>query len=568
MYLYVLRNYKRLSVLVIIFSFFFSVFSAASVSILMPFVNFIFAGNSVTVVPLAMPFALSDKRLWLIVLCLSTWTLFILKNIFYVTAMRKVSVLKNNLMQHLREDYLQRTLAQPMGYFYNTPSGYITARLFDSTRQFAEKLSASFYDIARTIPLIAIYAAILVFISWKLTALSLILVPLISLAGNRFNKILQRSIADEQRALGNLILQVQQRIYGIKLVKLFSAERSESDKFHTQSEELGRVLISRDRLESGGIAVIEMIGVSAGVVLLYVIGMETLDGRFNYGPGGFVLFIAAVFSMIDPAKQLIRAVHTLKETRILWNTLHKQKPVSKEKTLPDIPVNDFRDHIRFDGVTYGYDEPAALLFENLELIIRKGEKVFLKGKSGIGKSTLIDLMLGLIEPATGSVTLDGIPVGRIRREDMARLFGVVTQEAFLFHDSIRNNLAYHLTGQTDAAIIEAIRQVDLFDWFQNQPQGLDTRIGDRGQTMSGGEKQRLMLARMILRDPAILIFDEATSALDIEAEKKLHEIIFRIFGSKTMILISHRHTLMAFADRVVEIRWHGVYEAKKTASFT
>lgn len=568
MYSSVLKRYRRLSVSIIVFSFFFSVFSAASVSVLMPFVNFIFADENMTAVPLAMPIDLTNKKLWLIVLCVCTWVLFILKNIFFVAAQRRTAVMKNSLMQQLRENFLQKTLTKPMNYFYDTPSGYITARLFDTTRQLSEKLSVSLYDIARTIPLLLIYAAILVFISWKLTALSLVLVPLISLAGNRFQKILQRSIADEQQVVGRLALQVQQKIYGIKLVKLFNAEKSESERFHQQSSELNRILTFRDHLESGGIAVIEMIGVSAGVLLLYVIGTETLDGRFNYGPGGFVLFIASVFSMIDPAKHLIRAVHTVRETKILWNTLHEPEPAPKEKNVPVVAVNHFSDRIEFTGVSFRFDAQAPMLFENLDFTIHKGEKIVLAGKSGIGKSTLIDLMLGLIEPGKGTVTLDGIPVGRIRRDDMAQIFGVVTQEEFLFHDTIRSNLAYYLAGCSDTAIIEAIKEVHLYDWFQNQPQGLDSRIGDRGQTMSGGEKQRLVLARMILRNPDIIIFDEATSALDIEAEKKLHEIVFRIFGNKTMIFISHRHTLHALADRIVEIRRRGICEVKKMPSFT
>ena len=568
MYLFILRNYKRLSACIIVFSFFFSVFSAASVSVLMPFVNFIFANGSMITIPLAIPLVPSNKELWLVILCLVTWMIFVLKNTFFVAAQRWTSVMKNDLLQKLREHYLQKTLAQPMNYFYTTPSGYIAARLFDASRQFADKLSTSFYDIARAVPLIVIYAGILVFISWKLTALSLVLVPIISFAGNRFNKILQRSIAAEQHILGRLVLQVQQKIYGIKLVKLFNSEKQELEKFHQQNTELGHVLNARDHLESKGIAVIEMIGVSAGVILLYVIGTETLNGKFSYGPGGFVLFVAAVFSMIDPAKHLIRAVHTIGETKILWNTLHELEASPKKDAAHDVTVNSFNDRIEFSDVSFHFDDRAELLFENLSLTILKGEKIVLAGKSGIGKSTLIDLMLGLMDPEKGSVTLDGIPVQRIRSENMSKLFGVVTQEAFLFHDSIKNNLTYHLSGVTDTDIIEAIRQVELFEWFLKQPLGLDTWIGDRGQTMSGGEKQRLVLARMILRNPDILIFDEATSALDIDAEKNMHEIIFRIFGNKTMLFISHRHTLHAFAERIVEIRRRGISDTKKASSFT
>ncbi|MBL7961762.1 ABC transporter ATP-binding protein, partial [bacterium] len=422
-------------------------------------------------------------------------------------------------------------------------------------------------DVARNIPLIILYSAVLIFISWKLMALSLVLIPLISLAGNRFHKILQKSIADEQHALSRLIHHLQQKLYGIKLIKLFNSEKFELGKFHEQSSELKRVFQFRDRVESIGVSVVEMIGVSAGVLLLYVIGTETLGGQFHYGPGGFVLFIAAVFSLIDPVKNLIRSVHSFRESEVLWATLRQLKV--KEHLEPEISESPqlFEKQIVFDNVSFHFENRSDPVFENLNLKINHGEKIMLTGKSGVGKSTLIDLLLGLYQPSSGVVSIDKIPLININRKYLSRIFGVVTQEAFLFHDTIRNNIAYDMYEITDDQIMEALHKVQLWEWYIQQPRGLDTVIGDRGQTMSGGEKQRLILARLILRNPDILIFDEATSSLDIPAEKALYTTILNLFSDKTMVFISHRHTLYPFTGRLVEIKNRGIIERSISSTF-
>jgi subfamily B ATP-binding cassette protein MsbA len=551
MYWYILRYYGKHAGTISFFCFFFSLFSAASVSVLMPFVNFIFAGYDPANL-LNLPFSLPiDKYYGLVILCGITWIFFLLKNLSFVAAQNQTSVLKNDLLQKLREDQFERILSQDMFYFHSLHSGTPLARMLDVTRQFADKLSLGFYDAARTIPLISMYSALLLAISWKLTALSLLVVPLISLAGNRFHKMLNRSIAEEQNTMGQLIQQVQQKLYGIKLVKLFHSEKKETEEFHQKNSRLKQVLHSREQMESTGIAVLEMIGVSAGVAILYVLGIETLGGRFSLGPGGFVLFIAAVFSLIDPVRQLMRSFHSFREAEIMLMDLQKLERIPPKAY--SLSIERFEHAIEFHDVSFGFPARKEPVIKNLNWTIHKGEKIALTGRSGIGKSTLIDLLLGLYQPASGSVTLDGKPISEIERQDIARIFSVATQEPFVFHDSIRCNLAYNLSDFDDNALLKAMEQVGLSDWYHRQPNGLNTLIGERGQKMSGGEKQKLVLARMILRDPDILIFDEATSALDLAAEKEILEMILRLFGNKTLILISHRPTFLPFADRIVEI---------------
>jgi subfamily B ATP-binding cassette protein MsbA len=345
-----------------------------------------------------------------------------------------------------------------------------------------------------------------------------------------------------------------QKLYAIKLIKIFNSEQLEQEKFRSQNEELTRIHRQKDSVESSGLAVVEMIGVTAGVLLLYFVGRETLDGRFNFGPGGFVLFIAAVFSLIDPIKNTVKSWRAVKESNILWGEIRATFSDHDPPVAPMKRVTAFQDRIDFKNISFRHKDRLPFLFEKLDLTIYRGEKIALIGKSGIGKSTLMDLLLGLYQPTEGSILLDGTPVSGIDRSDRARLFGVITQETFLFHDTVRHNLVYNLCTTDDAQVKEALEAVHLGDWLKQQPRGLDTVIGERGSTLSGGEKQRVALARMILRNPQILIFDEATSALDLRTESLIHHMIMELFSALTIIFVSHRNSIARLADRTIVIR--------------
>lgn len=568
MYPFLIKTHRLNFLTLVLYCFFYSVFSAASVSILMPFINFIFTDATPSDYGFQFPHIPSDKGSWLIVLCAATWLIFLMKNLFYVAAQTRASRLKNDLTQNLREDYLKKLLDQPLSYFHATPPGYMTSRIFDVTRQLAEKLIGGLYDTARNIPLIVLYTVLLILISWKLMALSLILVPLISLAGHQLHKVLRKSITEEQSAWSRLVHYVQQKLYGIKLIKIFNSEDFERAAFHEQNTELKRVFLYRERMESIGISLVEMTGVSAGILLLYAIGTETLRGQFPFGPGGFVLFIAVVFSLIDPVKSLIRSVHSMKESEVLGHTLQQPVTLRQPEIESRAVIQRFERKVSLEEVSFCFESRSQPLFKNINLTIHKGEKIILTGKSGVGKSTLIDLLLGLYVPASGSITLDGISVDKIHKKSLSRIFGVVTQEAFIFHDTLRKNIAYNRSEISDDEIMEAVRRVQLLDWYDQLPHGLNTVIGDRGQTLSGGEKQRIVLARMILRDPDILVFDEATSALDIQAERALYETVFKLFADKTMILISHRHALYPFTGRNIEIKRGTLTEKTYLPTFT
>jgi subfamily B ATP-binding cassette protein MsbA len=540
--------------LVIGFSFLYSIFTVMSVSIVMPFVNIIFAGMKVPEL-FGFDFAESaDKALWLVFLCAGTWIIFLLKNLFHVLAQQATHRIKHAATQEWREQFLSEIFSRDLKFFYETPAGYISARLFDTLEKVSEKKAAALYEFSRDVPLVVLYGGVLIVISWKLMLLSVLLIPLVSLSNILSHTILAKASRTRQRLVSALMQDIQQKLYAIKLIKIFNSEKLEQEKFRTQHRELKDIHRQKDAVEASGLALVEMIGVSAGVLLLYVVGMETLDGQFAYGPGGFVLFIAVVFSLIDPVKNGIKSWHALKESEILWDQIHQLLSDHRSPGIPTRRVAIFRDRIHVQNVSFRFKDRQPFLFEHLDLAIRRGEKIGVIGKSGIGKSTLIDLLLGLYKPTKGDILLDGTRVSELDRSDRARLFGVITQETFLFHDTVRNNLAYNLPVADDVRIEKALEAVQLQEWLKQQPNGLNTVIAERGSTLSGGEKQRMALARMILRDPEILIFDEATSALDLQTEALVHGMIMELFPARTIIFVSHRNSIARLVDKTIDLQ--------------
>lgn len=508
----------------------------------LPFVNLIFAGPSLIPLPQIFP---ADKHNAVGVLCALIGLLFLAKNMFYVLAQRARVTLESSISSDLRAELLMRVLGLDYSYFLTAERGILASRILSTSHRIARNRSMISFNLAKCLPLLVGYVGILLWLNWSLLIVCLMLIPVISWVQGFSGRLVERLTRGEERASGELLQRIQQILQNIKLVKLLNRESAEADWVQRHSSSWLGLLKKKSVTEALFVAAMEMLGVSIGIFLLYYIGHQTIDGSFSFGPGGFVLFIAAVFSTIDPARELFRVFQLKIETKQLGESLNAY-PFERKQGRTRLDA--FSDSLILKEVTFAYGSTMPPILEDFSGILRPGDHLAVLGDSGIGKSTLFDLLTGLLTPTSGVILLDSIPVHEICPQSRVRLFGVINQETFLFQDSVRNNLCVGVE-RSDLALIQALNQAGLQAWFESQPLGLDTLLGDQGQTLSGGEKQRLSIARLLLRNPEIILLDEPTSALDEATEIQVLSVIFTVFRSKTILAISHRPAILGFVDK-------------------
>jgi subfamily B ATP-binding cassette protein MsbA len=328
-------------------------------------------------------------------------------------------------------------------------------------------------------------------------------------------------------------------------------EPVEIRKFEQETGRYFRTMLKRVRVRSLAGPVNEFLGTAAGVLILWYGGHQVLKGDIM-GPEEFMTFIIAIFLLMQPIKSLSN-VHTriqegLAAAERVFRVLDTPPRI---RQAPDaIEVDDFQESIRYRDVIFSYDGGEPVL-NHIDLEIRRGEVVALVGVSGVGKSTMADLLPRFYDPQGGSVELDGIDVRRISIASLRRLFGVVTQETILFNDSVLNNIAYGAQEAGRDEIVDAARAANADEFIGELPHGYETEIGDRGAKLSGGQRQRIAIARALLKNPKILILDEATSALDSEAEIYVQQALDRLMENRTALVIAHRLSTVLNADRIV-----------------
>ena len=337
---------------------------------------------------------------------------------------------------------------------------------------------------------------------------------------------------------------------GIRVVKAFGQEETEVCRFDDRSRDLRNAGVTLDRAWQSFLPILGLLSTAGGVIIYYVGGHAVLARSLSVGD--FIEFTILVQMFRRPIEMLLRMSHMV--SHALTSAERIFEIIDSEPEVGDPPkpieVGRLRGHIELRDVTFGY-EPHKPVLQRINLAIAPGEMVGLVGPSGAGKSTLINLVCRLYDVDDGQILIDGVDVRRIRLADLHRQIGVVLQETFLFSGSIAENIAY---GKPDAGLLEILRAAkaaNAHDFIVNFPDGYDTQVGERGSRLSGGEKQRIAIARAILNDPRILILDEATSAVDTETERQIQQAFERLTASRTTVAIAHRLSTLRNADRLL-----------------
>jgi subfamily B ATP-binding cassette protein MsbA len=475
----------------------------------------------------------------------------ILKNLLVWVAGQFGATLQEYVTRDLRNAVYRHLAHLPLGYFTQMKAGQILSRVINDTFETRLILTQIVTQSLQSASLVLVYIVILFSISWKLSLIALVILPLLGFSLQPMLKKLRRGNLRRGNVHGEMTSVLQETISGIRLVKASGTESYEEARFAEGSNKYARSSLKLTRLALLAPPITEIIGTVIAVLILWIGAWQVLrDGTMT---GATLLaFLTLVLRLLQPLKQLSQmrttAQSSLASAERLFEILDSPAEFQRDRGTREKAA--FERELRFESVAFSYG--GAPVLTGIELTARKGEVIALVGPSGSGKSTLVDLIPRFYEPTHGRILLDGVDTREIKLPALRALTGIVSQETVLFHDTVRNNIAYGAPGKyTHAQIEAAARAANAHDFILELPRGYDTLLGERGTRLSGGQRQRLAIARALLSDPPILILDEATSALDTESERLVQEAIDRLLRGRTVFVIAHRLSTIAHADQIL-----------------
>ncbi|HET8650366.1 MAG TPA: ABC transporter ATP-binding protein, partial [Gemmatimonadales bacterium] len=479
----------------------------------------------------------------------------ILKNVFAYAASQISVRIQEGLVRDLRTRLFAHLLDLDLGFFQRTRGGQLISGLITEVDQVKTIISASLSSFVQNLVLVVTTLFVLSQISWRLTLLTLACVPVLLLGMQVLLRRLRRHARARTEERGEITATVAERLGAIRLIRAYGAEAREAARFRSQADRYRKRVIRTQRYSSLTSPISEVFGTFIVILIIWAATRPELLGLpAPLPPSSIIVFLVAALKMMSPLKSLtnfpaLAAVAMASAERVF---LFLDQPSSEVPRPGEVEARFTRD-IVFEDVSFAY-QPGEPVLRDVSFTMPKGQVVALVGPSGAGKTTLADLLPRFIEPTSGRILLDGVPLNQCSRKSVRDLLGVVGQETVLLNDTVRANLAYGRPGASDADIEAAARAANAHDFILSLPHGYDTELGERGSRLSGGQRQRIAIARALLRDPPILILDEATSALDTESERLVQEAIDRLMHDRTVLVIAHRLATVRSADQILVIQ--------------
>lgn len=505
--------------------------------------------------------AIGPQRMLFYVL-LVTVGLFLLKNLFRFLGAIAITYIKNGVERDLRASLHKKFLELPIAYFSERRKGDLIARFSTDVLDIQYAVLSSVHRLVQDPLMIILTLGILILFSAKLTLLVIVLLPISGFIISRIGKTLKKPAQAAKQELAVLLSQLEEHISGIQIIKSYVAERRVHKHFSDSNQRyfryMNKTMFRRD-LSS---PVSEVLGALILVVIVWyggnlILNTNELEADF------FITYIVLFYQVTVPAKSLSNAFYDIKRGEASADRVLEILETENEMTdaADAKEVSAFESDLKLVDVTFSYEEKVVI--DKLSLTIKKGSSVALVGQSGSGKSTIASLINRFYDPQGGAILLDGQDIRTLKQKSYRHLIGFISQDAVLFNDTIRNNIAFGVESATEEEIIAAAKIANAHTFICEQEQGYDTIIGDRGMKLSGGQRQRLTIARAILKDPQLLILDEATSALDSESEQLVQEALEQVLQNRTSIVIAHRLSTIQHCDQIVVMKDGAIVEKGK-----
>jgi subfamily B ATP-binding cassette protein MsbA len=453
----------------------------------------------------------------------------------------------NKVVTDIRNQLFGKIVRHSMDFFNKMRAGFLMSRITNDTRGMQMALTTVSSDLFKQPIAILGGIIVLLLMDWKFTVVTLILFPICLLPIRVYGRRARNAVRNEQEDMGQMVVTMQETFAGIRVIKSFGREEHQEKSFQRSNQlQFSNMMRMIKSMEAVGPLVETIAAAGVGLALLYVYTVNLSAGRF-FG------LISGIFVLYEPIKTLSR-IHVVMQ-RSLSATTEVFRILDLEPTVKDAPgaieLPFSQGRLDFENVVFRYANTVTDAVKDLNLHIEPGKTYALVGASGAGKSTILSLILRLYDPTSGRVKIDGRDLRTITQKSLRQQIGLVTQETFLFHDTIFKNIQFGRLDATAEEVYEAARTAFAHDFIIAQPKGYDTVIGDKGCLLSGGQQQRLAIARAVLKNAPILLLDEATSSLDSESEKQIQKALEKLTAGRTVIAIAHRLSTVLSADQIV-----------------
>ena len=475
---------------------------------------------------------------------------FLLKNLFNYLAIFFITFLRNGVVRDIQNNLYSKFLSFSSSFQTSNRKGDAISRITSDVSEIQRSFLAVLEMLIRE-PLTIIFALIaMMSISVKLTIYVLVFIPLTGWIISIIGKTLKSKSEKVQNELGRLISNVDETLSGLSIIQIFTAEDVFKKIFSKISDRLyvfSNKLAQRQSLAS---PISEFLGIFVIGIILFIGGRLVLvDGVLS--GSAFIAYMGLAYGVLTPAKGFTKAIYSVRKgnaavSRVIEYLFYQPKIILHNKAKK---IDDFKSEIVFKNVSFRYEKENVI--NKINFKIKKGETVALVGASGSGKTTLANLIARFYDTTTGSIEIDGTEIKDLNIIDLRKLFGYVTQNSILFHESVKNNLLVSNPKASNEEIYSALKISNSLSFVEKLPDGIETIIGENGNKLSGGQKQRLSIARAILKNPPIMIMDEATSSLDTESEKLVQDALQKMMKNRTSFVIAHRLTTIKDANRII-----------------
>ena len=490
----------------------------------------------------------------LLFVCLVLIVTSLLSNLTRFLSQKILVNMKTYVMKNIRTDLFHKITRLNVDYFQEQRKGDILSSVSNDVNEVQNSVASSFHIIFREPLLVIGFLIGLFYMSPKLTLLTLLTLPISAFVIGSVTRKLKRGATRTQALMGRIISHFEEAISGARIIKAFNAQKYVRDSFERTNEEhktVSRAMYTRQEVAS---PLSEFLGISVAAAVLFYGGVLQMRGELGMGLSDFIVYIAFYWRVLEPSKAIAAAYSSIQKGLVSGNRIFAilDAVPSIRKAEHPVHVSDFNSAIEYRNVSFKYSTDYVL--KNINLTIPKGKMIAIVGPSGAGKSTLADLLPRFYDVTDGGIFIDGVDIRQYYPKELISLMGVVTQEAILFNDTVRNNITFGMEHVSDDDVKRAARIANADEFIMQMEHGYDTNIGDRGGKLSGGQRQRIAIARAVLKNPPILILDEATSALDTESERLVQDALTNLMKNRTSIVIAHRLSTIQHADEIVVMK--------------